>query len=285
MVPASLQAKKVYRRASSDGSCQMMRLGLACFTLLFPLIGLTCESVNREQCKQRFAQLVSYRTEAITTAFGDLVGTLPEALEVRFVGSKELAETDGKETYDAEHRTLVFPRRLLSAKLPNPMRAAAYYWPFYENEQYRTAFPVVETIDQLIWTAYLQEAAKSRGLSWPHKDCDSNDLGRRLPCEMLVEGINEHLKEVRSPIFNTNRLDLIWPENFADFRSRLWNKGDQTYLDVQRYGGILLIRPLIDEFGVPRALAYFAQTPFQIEDNNLRLSAQRYQERARKTLD
>ena len=103
----------------------MMRLGLACFTLLFPLVGWSCESVNREQCKQRFAQLVTYRTEAITNAFGDLVGTLPEALEVRFVGSKELAETDGKETYDAEHRTLVFPRRLLSAKLPNPMRAAA----------------------------------------------------------------------------------------------------------------------------------------------------------------
>jgi hypothetical protein len=36
---------------------------------------------------------------------------------------------------------------------------------------------------------------------------------------------------------------------------------------------------------VPRALAYIAQTPFQIEDNNLRLSAQRYQERARKQLD
>lgn len=263
----------------------MMRLGLACFTLLFPLIGLSCESVNREQCKLRFSQLVTYRTEAITNAFGDLVGALPEPLEVRFVGSKELSESDGKETYDAEHRTLVFPRRLLSAKLPNPMRAAAYYWPFYENDQYRAAFPVVETIDQLIWTAYLQEAAKSRGLSWPHKDCQSNDLGRRLPCEMLVEGINEHLKEVRAPIFNTNRLDLIWPENFADFRRRLWNKGDQTYLDVQRYGGILLIRPLIDEFGVPRALAYIAQTPFLIEDNNLRLSAQRYQERARKILD
>jgi hypothetical protein len=261
----------------------MMRLGLACFTLLFPLIGLSCESVNREQCKQRFAQLVSYRTEAITNAFGDLVGALPEPLEVRFVGSKEL--TDGKETYDAEHRRLVFPRRLLSAKLPNPMRAAAYYWPFYENEQYRNAFPVVETVDQLIWTAYLQEAAKRRGLPWPHKDCKSSDLGTRLPCEMLVEGINEHLKEVRTPLFNANRLDMIWPEDFASFRRGLWNKGDQLYLDVQRYGGILLIGPLIDQFGVPRALAYIAQTPFHVEDNNMRLSAQRYQERARKVLD
>lgn len=262
----------------------MVRLGLACITLLFPLLSFACESVNREQCKQRFAALVKYRTEAITTAFGDLLGTLPPNLEVRFLGTKELAETDGKETYDQEHRTLVFPRRLLSAKLPNPLRAAAYYWPFYENEQYRTAFPVVETIDQLIWTAYLQEAAKERGLEWPHKDCKSHDVSKRLPCEMLVEGINEHLKEVRTPIFNANRLDMIWPEDFANFRRTLWRR-DQEYLDVQRYGGILLIGPLIDQFGVPRALAYVAQTPFHIEDNNLRLSAQRYQERAREVLD
>ena len=266
-----------------------MRLKLASAflipVLLFPALAWSCESASREQCKQRFAALVTYRTEAITNAFGDLLGTLPGALEVRFVGSKDLAETDGKETYDQEHRTLVFPRRLLSAKVPNPMRAAAYYWPFYENDQYRTAFPVVETIDQLIWTAYLQEAARSRGLPWPHEDCDSNDLGERLPCEMLVEGINEHLKEVRTPIFNANRLDMIWPEDFAGFRRGLWNKGDQGYQDVQRYGGILLIRPLIDRFGVPRALAYIAQTPFHIEGNNLRLSAQRYQERANEVLD
>jgi len=265
------------------------RLGLACFLFLPALIyssaGFGCESVNREQCKQRFTALVTYRTEAITNAFGDLLGTLPTALQVRFVGTKDLVDTDGKETYDQEHRTLIFPRRLLSAKVPNPMRVAAYYWPFYENDQYRTAFPVVAAIDQLIWAAYLQEAAKSRGLPWPHKDCTSNDLSERLPCEMLVEGINEHLKEVRTPIFNANRLDMIWPEDFAGFRRSLWNKGDQGYLDVQRYGGILLIRPLIDRFGVPRALAYIAQTPFHIEDNNLRLSAQRYQERARKVLD
>lgn len=267
----------------------MKRLALVSAVLFpalwFPTVGYACESVNREQCKLRFAALVTYRTEAITNAFGDLLGTLPDALQVRFAGAKDLAGSDGKETYDQEHRTLVFPRRLLSAKVPNPMQAAAYYWPFYENDQYRTTFPVVATIDQLIWTAYLQEAARSRGLSWPHEDCGSHDLGERLPCEMLVEGINEHLKEVRAPIFNANRLDMIWPEDFASFRRSLWNKGDQGYLDVQRYGGILLIRPLIDRFGVPRALAYIAQTPFHIEENNLRVSAQRYQERARQVLD
>ncbi len=53
---------------------------------------------------------------------------------------------------------------------------------------------------------------------------------------------------------------------------------------MQRYGGLLLVRPLIGEFGVPRALAYLVQTPFRIVDNNLRVSAQRYQDRARDAL-
>ena len=53
---------------------------------------------------------------------------------------------------------------------------------------------------------------------------------------------------------------------------------------MQRYGGLLLVRPLIGEFGVPRTLAYLAQTPFRIEDNNVRASAQRYQDRARDAL-
>jgi len=53
---------------------------------------------------------------------------------------------------------------------------------------------------------------------------------------------------------------------------------------VQRYGGIMLIKPLIDEFGVPRTLAYVAQTPFRVEENNLREAALHYQERARESL-
>ena len=43
-------------------------------------------------------------------------------------------------------------------------------------------------------------------------------------------------------------------------------------------------RLVIEEFGVPRTLAYLAQTPFRIEENNLRVSAQRYQDRAREAL-
>jgi hypothetical protein len=100
---------------------------------------------------------------------------------------------------------------------------------------------------------------------------------------MLVEGIAEHLTEMRGPIFNSNRLDRIWPENFSEFCKRVW-RTDQEYLEVQRYGGILLVRPLVDEFGVPRALAYIAQTPFKVEDDNLRASAMRYQETARDSL-
>jgi hypothetical protein len=81
-----------------------------------------------------------------------------------------------------------------------------------------------------------------------------------------------------------NRVDQIWPEDFSDFRKRVW-RTDQEYQDVQRYGGIMLIKPLIEEFGVPRTLAYVAQTPFRVDDNNnLREAAQRYQERARESL-
>jgi hypothetical protein len=85
-------------------------------------------------------------------------------------------------------------------------------------------------------------------------------------------------------MFNENRIDRVWPEDFAGFVERNWRRGESEYRDVQRYGGLLLVRPLIGEFGVPRALAYLAQTPFRIEDNNLRVSAQRYQDRARDAL-
>ena len=46
----------------------------------------------------------------------------------------------------------------------------------------------------------------------------------------------------------------------------------------------MLLRPLFSEFGVGNALAYVAQTPFVLENDNMRASAQRYQERARETL-
>ena len=85
-------------------------------------------------------------------------------------------------------------------------------------------------------------------------------------------------------MFNENRIDRIWPENFAEFERRVWRTSDQEYLDVQRYGGILLAEPLVSEFGVLRAISYMAQTPFHIEENNLHVSAVRYQQRARDAL-
>ncbi len=255
--------------------------------LLFPLLGLACEGTDRRECKKQFRELVSYRAQAIDTAFGDLFGALPAEIQIKFVTAKdpEYLLFGGREGYDLKRRTLIFPRRVLGAKTPNPLRWAAYYWPFYQNEQYRLQFPVVEVIDNVLWNAFLQEAATARGGQWPHKECGAVDVGRRLPCEMLVKGIAENVKALRGPLFNVNRVDQIWPDDFAVFRKRVW-RTDQEYLDVQRYGGIMLIKPLIEEFGVPRTLAYVAQTPFRVEENNnLRQAALHYQERAREVVE
>src|SRR5678815_1382147 len=262
-----------------------MRRWTALAALLFPLLGLACEGTDRRECKKQFRELVSYRAQAIDTAFGDLFGAVPAEIQIKFVTAKdpEYLLFGGREGYDLKRRTMIFPRRVLGAKTPNPLRWAAYYWPFYQNEQYRLQFPVVEVIDNVLWNAFLQEAATARGGQWPHKECSAVDVGRRLPCEMLVKGIAENVKALRGPLFNANRVDQIWPEDFATLRKRVW-RTDQEYLDVQRYGGIMLIKPLIEEFGVPRTLAYVAQTPFRVEGSNLREAAIQYQERARETL-
>jgi hypothetical protein len=262
-----------------------MRRWIALAALLFPLVGLTCEGTDRRECKKQFRELVSYRAQAIDTAFGNLFGALPAEIQIKFVTAKdpEYVLFGGREGYDLKRRTLIFPRRVLGAKTPNPLRWAAYYWPFYQNEQYRLQFPVVEVIDNVLWNAFLQEAATARGGQWPHKECGAVDVGRRLPCEMLVKGIAENVKALRGPLFNVNRVDQIWPDDFGALRKRVW-RTDQEYLDVQRYGGIMLIKPLIEEFGVPRTLAYVAQTPFRVEGDNLREAALQYQEHAREAL-
>jgi hypothetical protein len=264
----------------------MFRVFLGLAGVLFPLLGLTCESGDRHTCMEQFRALVSYRMEAIEGAFGDFLGVLPGELQIKFASSKDrdYSYLAGREAYDSARRVLVFPRRALGAKTPNPLRWASYYWPYYQNERHQVEFPIIETVDNLLWNAYLQEAAQRRGLSWPHKECVSSDVGKRLPCEMLIKGIAEHVKALRGPMFNENRIDRIWPEDFAAFERRVWRKSDQEYLDVQRYGGILLAEPIVNEFGVLRAISYMAQTPFQIEENNLRVSALRYQERAREVL-
>ena len=263
----------------------MLRFAIICTGVLFPLIGVACESSDRHTCMEQFRALVSYRMEAIEGAFGDFFGVLPEELHIRFVGMKDEDYGKlGREAYDQQKHTLLFPRRALGAKTPNPLRWATYYWPYYQNERHQLEFPVIEQIDNLLWNAYLQESARTRGLSWPHKECVSSDVEKRLPCEMLIKGVAEHVKTLRSPMFNENRIDRIWPEDFEEFQKRVWRKSDTEYLDVQRYGGILLAEPLVTEFGVLRAIAYMAQTPFHVEDNNLRISALRYQQRARDSL-
>jgi hypothetical protein len=45
-----------------------------------------------------------------------------------------------------------------------------------------------------------------------------------------------------------------------------------------------LLEPLVREFGAPRVFAYAARTPFRIENNNVRLSALRYQDGAREAI-
>lgn len=263
----------------------MLKFWFACLSLLFPLLSLACENVDRRTCKKQLGALVSYRAEAIETAFGDLSGTLPDELQIKFIQTSdpEYRQYSGRVAYDQRNQVLVIPYRFFGAKMPNPLRATAYYWPFYQSRLYREEFPLIEAVDNALWGAYLQEAAKVQGLSWPHAECGSVDVGERLPCEMLVEGIAEHLTATQPPIFNSNRLDRIWPEDFGKFSKRVW-RDDAEYSDVQRYGGILLIKPLVDEFGIPRALAYFARTPFRVEGNNLRASALRYQEKAREAL-
>lgn len=264
----------------------MLRVLIVWAGALFPLLGVACESGDRHTCMEQFRALVSYRTEAIEAAFGDFFGALPGEIQIKFFSSRdhEYDRLGGREAYDQKRRILMFPRRVLGAKTPNPLRWAGYYWPYYQNERYQQEFPIIDVIDNLLWNAYLQEAAKARGLSWPHKECVSADVAQRLPCEMLIKGIAEHVKALRGPLFNVNRIDRIWPEDFAEFQRRVWRKSDPEYLDVQRYGGILLAEPLVSEFGLLRAIAYMAQTPFHIEDNNLRISALRYQQRAREAL-
>lgn len=262
----------------------MLRLWIAWAGLILPLLADACEH-ERFTCEKQLRALVGYRAEAIVNAFGDPLGIFPDEMQLQFVDSKApaFANTAGAIAYQPEQRVVLIPRRFVSAAVPNPLRWARSYWPYYQDEEYKTAFPIIEAIDNTLWGVYLQEAARARGLSWPHPGCSSVDVGQRLPCEMLVDGVSEHIRTLRTPLFNSNRLDRIWPDDFGAFSRRVW-RTDPEYIEVQRYGGILLVQPLISEFGMPRALAYIAATPFHVENDNLRTSALRYQQQAREAL-
>ena len=253
--------------------------------LLCPLTGLACDSSDRYQCKDAISRLVGYRSEAMEYAFGDVFSALPREIEIRFVRSSDdqYRRFTGRVAYDATQRVLVVPQRFLNAQLPTPLRWAASYWPYYRNPQYQELFPLIAAVDNALWGAVLQESAREQGLTWPHAGCGSIDMGKRLPCEMLIAGVAAALTGNQSTIFNTNVMDRIWPEHFGDFAERSW-RNERAYFEVQRYGGIMLLRPLFSEFGAPSTLAYVAQTPFMVEDGNMRASALRYQARAREAL-
>lgn len=236
-------------------------------------------------CGKRFTELVSYRTAAIDYAFGNISTGFPARIEIKFVGSDDpdYPSLGGMPAYDPVQHRLLLPRRMLYFKTPNPLRWASYYWPYYQSATMQKDFPVIEAIDNALWSAYLQESARARGLTWPHKDCDSVEVGTRLPCEMLRNGIVEHVKEDHLRIFNANRMDRIWPNDFFAFQKRVW-RDDLEYAEVLHYGGIALVRPLVGEFGVSRVLAYIAQTPFRVEEGNMHAAAIRYQQHAREAL-
>ena len=249
--------------------------------LLLPSASWACGAMSKIDC-QRIANLVSDRMQAITLSFGDLAPIMPQNMEVRFMrrGSPEYDRYKGDATYDPEQHTLFLPYVLTVDPLPESRSRTREYWPFYSEGTLREAFPIVHKIDAALWNVYLQEAARRSGMQWPHPDCSSPDSARRLPCEMVTVGALEFVNRVQQRIFNTNQIERIWPEDYGHFAERLWRRDDRTAMDVTRYGGLLLLRPLVRKFGVPRTLAYIAQTPFRVEHNNMHLSALEFQERA-----
>lgn len=261
----------------------MIRILLA-MILLGPAVNCAaassaCSYAQRLAC-ERMARLVAERAQAMSNTFGDLTAIMPAQIEVRFTKrSKEERRRAIRAEYDPQQRTLFLPRRLTNETLPAAGQALDY-WAFHEDEQLRDQFPVVGDVDAALWSVYLQEAARRSGLSWPHGDCESPDSAQRLPCEMVANGVLEYVNQVHPRVFNTNRLDMIWPEDYQAFTNRLWRSDDRSVADVKRYGGLLLLRPLVVKFGVPWALAYVAQNPFRVEDNNMQLSAHRFLERA-----
>ncbi len=245
---------------------------------------MACGVDDRRMCDERWRRLISYRAAAIEYAFGNQFA-LPDRVDIEFFWADDprYGPLKGRVAYDSQRHVLLISRSLRSTEFPRPLDSAQAYWPFYINGSYDDTFKVIGAVDNALWTAYLQETAEAKGLSWPHPACTSIDVGRRLPCEMVLAGIVEHLTAVRLPIFNENQLDTIWPEDFTRFRHKVW-LGDAQYEAVKRYGGIMLMRPLIAQFGVVPVMTYAAQTPFDVREPSLREAALRYQQQAREAL-
>jgi hypothetical protein len=235
--------------------------------------------------QERFARLVCIRTSAIETAFGQLFDGRDIAIRIELTTSDEPAYPRvAMSSYDPAEHTLYFRRGVIATLADGGYKWALAYWPYYRSEVARAEYPEIAIVDEALWNAHLQQAAHELGLSWPHADCSAIDIARRLGCEMVSTAIGELAHAPGMPLFNANRLDRLWPENLKEFERRAWTHGGREYREVRRLGGLLLVEPLIREFGVPRVFAYVARTPFRIENDNVRVSALRYQERARSAL-
>jgi hypothetical protein len=233
--------------------------------------------------EQQFARLVSDRARAIELAFGPTFAPLVRELRIALVRSDKWTTEHPTGEYEPESRTLYFARHLQYKEAPIATAYTTQYWPWYEQSM-RGTFPVLEIIDGALWTVVLEEAARAHDLTWPDAACGSFNIAERLPCEMLLFGVAAHTTQVTGPLFNENRVADIWPEDLLEFRARVWRGNDDAYRDARKYGGYLLLRPLVRRFGVPRTLSYVARTPFRVEENNVRLSAERYQRTAEEAL-
>ncbi len=233
--------------------------------------------------QRRFLQLVVMRKAAIDHALGPILEDACTKITIEFAMPDEEGHPGIAASYDPSRHTLTFRRKLLGSVGRGVKTWAKAYWPYYKHDDIRALLPVIEIVDDALWTTHLQEAAHRKGLTWPHQDCSSIEMEKRLGCEMLISGaLSSRLPA--PPMFNTNRVDIYWPENLEELRARGWRQGDAAYRDVQQLGGSMLMRPLIAEFGVPRVLQYIAQTPFYIENDNVRASVLHYQEQARLAL-
>jgi hypothetical protein len=233
--------------------------------------------------ERKFAELVGVRAEAIDTALGPLLEGACASVRIEFAKpSAPTYPTSGYAHYDPVRHVLTF-RRNVTGYIDYDMTPwARSYWPYYQDSTLRSVMPIIGVIDEALWTTHLQEAAHQRGLLWPHHECASMDLSKRLGCQMLIEGTAASLRPPQPQIFNMNRIDLLWPDKLAPERGA---RDEETHRDVRRLGGLLLVRPLVARFGVTRVLRYLAQHPFHIESDNVHASALRYQERAERALE
>lgn len=228
--------------------------------------------------------LVAMRASAIDAAFPGFLVVADLKVEVAHRTSCS-NETTQHACYDANRNALMFDREVLAFVDYRALEVAENYWLFYEYVDLRDRFPIIGLIDNALWGATMSKIAQQHDTTWPHEGCESVQLTKRLGCEMLISAIDSQVRLKRSRIYNANRKDRLWPDDLSFLERSRSGSRDREYADVRDLGGVELLRPLIEEFGAARVFVYVAQTPFSIENSNVRASALRYQERARSALE